>query len=222
MVKKSRGVLKRPRRTHTHKNAVASVAFKESLARRIWQLQLPKDRPVRVWTLDEHRYGLISNQHRCWGLRGVRPHAPYRTKYQWGYVASALEIEGRDEAHVVFLPTVSQEASACFLREIAQSDPTSVHVVIQDQAGFHLQAGDARVPENVRLLPLPPYSPELNPTERVGLLIRAATGNRVFRDLTSQEAAIENELRPLWTDPRRVRQLVGAGWIRTQVNACSG
>jgi len=71
----------------------------------------------------------------------VRPHAPYRTKYQWGYVASALEIEGRDEAHVVFLPMVSQEASACFLREIVQSDPTSVHVVIQDQAGFHLQAG---------------------------------------------------------------------------------
>jgi len=67
------------------------------------------------------------------------------------------------------------------------------------------------VPENVRLLPLPPYSPELNSTERVGLLIRAATGNRVFRALEAQEAVIENELSPLWTEPQRVRQLVGAG-----------
>ena len=222
MVKKKRGVLKRPRRSHIRKDAVASAAFKTSLARRIWQLQLPPQRPVRIWTIDEHRYGLISHQRRCWGLRGVRPHAPYRTKYEWGYVASALEIEGRDEAHVVFLPSVSQEASASFLETIAQADPHSTHVVIQDQAGFHLKAADQRVPANVRLLPLPPYSPELNPTERVGDLIKDATGNRVFRDLAQMEAVIETELRPLWTEPSRVRQLVGAGWIRSQVNACSG
>ena len=55
----------------------------------------------------------------------------------------------------------------------------------------------------------------------VGLLIRAATGNRVFRDLAPQEAAIEDALRPPWKEPRRVRQLVGAGWIRSQVNDCS-
>ena len=74
----------------------------------------------------------------------------------------------------------------------------------------------------MRLLPLPPYSPVLNPTERVGDLIKDATGNRVFRDLAQMEAVIETELRPLWTEPSRVRQLVGAGWIRSQVNACSG
>ena len=64
--------------------------------------------------------------------------------------------------------TFRSHASSCFLREIAQSDHTSVHVVIQDEAGFHLKTGDARAPENVRLLPLPPYGPGLNPTARVG------------------------------------------------------
>lgn len=177
---------------------------------------------MRVWTIDEHRSGLISHQRRCWGLRGVRPHAPYRTKYEWGYVASALEIAGRDEAHVVFYPSVNQELSAHFLETIAQADPDSTPVVIQDQAGFHLRAGDARVPENVCLLALPPDSPELNPTERVGDLLKDATGHRVFQTLDQMESTIEAELRPLWTDPQRVRQLVGEGWIRTQVNACSG
>ena len=54
------------------------------------------------------------------------------------------------------------------------------------------ESGCAQVPENVRL---PPYSLEFNPTERAGLLIRAATGNRVFSGLVAQKAAIEYELR---------------------------
>ncbi len=198
-----------------------SEAFKSRLARRLWHLRLPAGSPVRVWAMDEHRYGLISHQRRCWGLKRVRPHAPYRTRYEWGYVASALEIAGRDEALCVFLPGVSQEASASFLRELAASDTESVHVIIQDQAGFHLKEGDARLPENVRVLPLPPYSPELNPVERIGDLIRDATGNRVFATLRQMEDAIEAELRPLWENPGRVRTLVGRGWILSQTNASS-
>jgi len=176
---------------------------------------------VRVWVMDEHRYGLISHQRRCWGLRCVRPHAPYRTRYEWGYLASALEIEGQDEGCFLFLPGVSKEASACFLQQVASSDPGSLHVIIADQAGFHLRPGDEQVPANVRLLPLPPYSPELNPAERVGDLIKDATGNRVFKTLPELEAAIETEIKPLWSSPQRVRSLVGNGWIRSQVNASS-
>ena len=57
--------------------------------------------------------------------------------------------------------------------------------------------------------------------ERIGDLIKDATANRVFPTLEALETAIENELRPLWEDPRRVRTLVGEGWMRTQVNAFS-
>lgn len=177
---------------------------------------------MRVWAIDEHRYGLISHQRRCWGLRRVRPHAPYRTKYDWGYLSTALEIDGKNEAVCMFFPSVSKDVSAVFLRELAASDQRAVHVVIQDQAGFHLKAQDEGVPENVRLLPLPPYSPELNPVERVGDLIKDATGNRVFGSLKEMEAAIEKEIKPLWSEPQRVRSLVGEGWIRSQVNAISG
>ena len=154
-------------------------------------------------------------------MRRVRPHAPCRTRYEWGYVASALEVEGKDEALCVFLPSVSQESSAAFLREIAALDPGAIHVVIQDQAGFHLKEGDQRIPANVRLLPLPPYSPELNPVERIGDLIKDATSNRVFASLEQLEEAIEHELRPLWLSPQRVRSLVGNGSIRSQANAFS-
>lgn len=195
--------------------------FKRTLARQLWHLRVPKDKPVRVWVIDEHRYGLISHQRQCWGLRRVRPHAPYRTRYQWGYVATALEVEGSEEGLCVFLPVVSHEASACFLREISLMDPSSVHVIIQDQAGFHFKDGAAALPPNMRIINLPPYSPELNPVEHVGSLLRAATGNTVFATLDKMEARIEDELRPLWTESARVRALIGNGWLRTQVNAIS-
>jgi hypothetical protein len=210
-----------PRRTHALKNAAASAVFRATLARELWALDVPREKPVRVWAIDEHRYGLISHQRRCWGMRRVRPHARYRTKYEWGYVATALEVGGRGEGLCVFFPTVNQEVSTRFLEQISQSDPHSVHVILQDRAGFHLRAGAVELPANVRLLPLPAYSPELNPVERVGGLIRTATANRVFRDLETMEAAMVNTLRPLWTDPARVRSLIGEGWLLTQVNAFS-
>ncbi|MEI9896612.1 MAG: hypothetical protein WDN28_32485 [Chthoniobacter sp.] len=69
-----------PRRTHALKNAAASERFQRTLARELWALGVPKEKPVRVWAIDEHRYGLISHQRRCWGMRRVRAYARYRTK----------------------------------------------------------------------------------------------------------------------------------------------
>ena len=53
-------------------------------------------------------------------------------------------------------------------------------MVIADQAGFHLPSADLRVPTNVRLPPLPPQSPELNPVECFGGLLKAAVDNHLF------------------------------------------
>ena len=85
-------------------------AVKRSPARKLLNSNIPAGQGVRVWAIDEHRYGLISHQRRCWGMRRCRPRAPYRTRYEWGYLARALEIEGKDEAVFVFLPCVEQSS----------------------------------------------------------------------------------------------------------------
>lgn len=86
--------------------------------------------------MDEHRYGLISHQCQCWGMRRVRPHAPYRTRYEWVYLARPLDINERDEAFFVFLPCVSKETSRTFLQAPEDTDSGCIHVVSQDQAGL--------------------------------------------------------------------------------------
>jgi transposase len=155
------GVLKVPRKTHAKKDAAASEAFKTNLAD---QLSSASDgaQTLRLWVLDEHRYGLLPVIRRCWGLKGVRVHAPYATRYQWGYLHEALEVDGQNKTELFFTPTIDQDVHALFLKQIAETEPSARHLVIQDQAGFHLKA-DPRIPSNMRIISLPPYSPELNP-----------------------------------------------------------
>ena len=157
---------------------------------------------------DEHRYGLIPVVRKCWTLRGVRPTVPYRTKYEWGYLYSALEVDGKNAAEFLCLPEVSLEMSRLFLNHLAASDPEAEHVVIWDQAGFHPRPGAPAIPAHVHLLPLPPYSPELNPAEIIGDLIKDRLGNTLFKTLDEIEDAIGEELRPVYETADRIRSLV--------------
>ena len=134
-------------------------------------------RPVRLWVADEHRYGLIPVVRKCWTLRGVRPMVPYRTKYEWAYLYSALEVDGQKAAEFLCLPEVSLEMSGLFLKHLAASDPGAEPIVIWDQAGFHSKPELHTVPERVPLVSLPPHSPELNPTEAIGDVIQDRIGN---------------------------------------------
>jgi hypothetical protein len=73
------------------------------------------------------------------------------------------------------------------------------------------------LPSNIRLLPLPPYCPELNPVEGFGRLLKAPTANRLYDNLRQLEdhlIAIAWE----WTDPEKVRSLIH-GWMRDRANA---
>lgn len=94
---------------------------------------------------------------RVWGLKGVRVHVPYKTTYMWGYLHEALEVYGKHSVELLITPAINQDIHAVFLRQISEADPGVLHVVVMGQDGFHMKKGDGRVPESIRLLPLPPY-----------------------------------------------------------------
>jgi transposase len=214
------GVLKMPRKTHTQKDAAEVEAFRRHAAERLAGLVADSGRPVRLWVADEHRYGLLPVIRRCWALKGVRVHAPYATKYQWGYLYEALEVDGENRIELFFAPRVGKDVSRVFLEQIAQSDPAALHLVVWDQAGFHPRDGEADVPANVRLLSLPAYSPELNPVEQLGDLVKDAICNKIFPTLEQLEQAILGELEALRQSPARVRRLLGTHAIVASANAC--
>jgi len=117
------------------------------------------------------------------------------------------------------LPEVSLEMSGLFLNHLAVSDPEAEHVVIWDQAGFHSKPEWHAVPARVHLVSLPPYSPELNPTEAIGDAIKDRIGNMLWAIMADLEQAIGEELRPLCEDAENVRRLVSHPWLVKQANA---
>ena len=213
------GVLKVPRKAHAQKDAAKALEFQQQLCAKLKNLNVAGGKPVRIWVTDEHRYGLIPVVRKCWTLRGERPRAPYQTKYEWGYLYSALEVDGKNDAQFLCLPRVDLGMSRMFLKHLAASDPKAEHVVIQDRAGFHLDPELHKMPARIHVLPLPPYSPELNPVEAIGDLIKDRIGNTLWKTLEALEKAIGEELRPLWENPARVRSLVSHPWLNEQVNA---
>jgi transposase len=213
------GVLKVPRKTHAKKDAAQAVAFQQTLCEKLKRLNVAGGKAVRLWVVDEHRYGLIPVVRKCWTLRGLRPCAPYQTKYEWGFLFSALEVDGAHACEFLCLPEVSLAMSALFLQRLVARDPQAEHVVIWDQAGFHPRPGDPGVLAQVHLLPLQPYSPELNPVEAIGDLIKDRLGNVLWNSLAAMEEAIGEELRPIYQSAERVRQLVSHPWLTLQANA---
>ena len=85
--------------------------------------------------------------------------------------------------------------------------------MILDGAGWH-KAGTLVVPDNMRLLSLPPYAPELNPVEHIWDELREKSfGNLVFDSLDALEDHLETSLREMEADTKKVNSIVGWPWI---------
>ena len=211
------GALRVPRPCHVKQDPAATAAFRAGLEQKLEELNLPKDRPVRIWVADESRFGLHTQSRRCWALRGQRVVLPREQRYEWEYVYGAVEVVS-GLAQFQYLPSVSLELSCGFLQQIAESDAKAEHVVIWDQAGFHPRPKAAGLPERIHLLPLPPYSPELNPVEGLWDQTQDVTSNRHFADLDQLEEALTAALRPFWETPAKALSLVHH-WLHSQANA---
>jgi transposase len=207
--------LKVPRPCHEKHDPAAAEAFKATLGQKLTDLKLPANRPVRLWVADEMRYGLLPVTRRVWALRGVRAVAPVHPRYQWGYLFGALEVGGGG-THFCYCPTATLEMSQAFLHQLAAREPEAIHVVLWDGAGFHLDDGALEVPTNARLIGFPPYSPELNPVEKLWDQLKDRICNQPFRTLRALEAVLTDSLRAFWEDAQRVVSLIGDGWLLTQ------
>ena len=109
---------------------------------------------------------------RIWAERGTRPRAPRDTRYTSGYIFGAVCPE-RAEAAALFMPHADTSAMNAHLCEIARTVAAGAHaLLILDGAGWHGSA-KLEVPDNITLLKLPPYAPELNPMENVWAYLRA-------------------------------------------------
>ena len=117
------------------------------------------------------------------------------------------------------MPNANAEAMNEHLKEISSQVSTSAHaMLLLDQAGWHQTGGRLDVPDNITLVPLPPYSPELNPMENVWEYLRA---NKLCRLVWDNYEAILNACKEAWNfliaDPDRIRSIGARQWACVNV-----
>jgi DDE superfamily endonuclease len=127
--------------------------------------QTEASRPVRVMFEDEARFGRISDPRRCWAPPGVRPEVNTQIVREYEYVYGAVSPPD-GVLDTLVLPQVNTEAMGIFLAEVAQRHGDEFILMILDGAGWH-KARRLPIPANMRLVSLPPWSPQLNPAEHV-------------------------------------------------------
>ncbi len=144
-------------------------------------------------------------------MRGQRPPGLVDQRHDFAYVFAAVEpATGRNVCLV--LPEVSTHAMNRFLAEFSLTLPADAHAaMILDGAGWHASR-DLEVPNNVSLVRLPPYAPELNPVERVWLFLRERHLSQ--RLLNDYDAIVDAACRA-WRQltPKRLRSLCAYSWI---------
>jgi hypothetical protein len=112
------------------------------------------------------------------------------------------------------MPWVDSEVMSIFLSHTAQEFPDDLCVLIFDGAGWH-RANDLRVPKNMVLISLPPYSPELNPVEHIWDYLRDALGNKILHSLDEVIDFLCATITPLFQQPEVVRSMTCFDWINT-------
>lgn len=83
--------------------------------------------------------------------------------------------------------------------------------VVWDRAPGHREEGVRTL--GMPLIALPPYSPELNPAERVFEEVRRVVEGKIYATLDDKVAAVTVVLEDLDAHPERVRRLTNWGWI---------
>ena len=130
-----------------------------------------QDAQIQLWCEDEARIGQKGRVCHRWYERGVRPPGLADQRFDSLYLFAACR-PGTDEAFALALPEATTASMSVFLAHFAQELGPGVHAaLILDRAGWH-SAHQLAVPANITLVPLPAYSPELNPVERVWLYLR--------------------------------------------------
>jgi transposase len=171
---------------------------------------------IKLMFQDEARFGRISDVRRCWAPRPVRPLCQAMLTHEYTYAYGAVDA-CTGELDSLILPHVNTHCMQLFLDEVSSRHPDERIVMVIDGAGWH-RSGTLNAPDNIYLLKLPPYAPELNPIEHVWDELREKFfHNRVFASLDALEDQLALGLATLENNPEIVRSIVSWDWIMSSL-----
>jgi putative transposase len=137
---------------------------------------------VRLMFCDEAGFGRINKPKYCWCKKGMRPNVPCQHIREYRYVYGAVEpLTG--ESFFLIMPNCDTDCMNVFLQELSKSYPDDRIILVCDRASWH-RAKALAIPANIKLIFLPPATPEMNPIEPIWKEIRLrGFRNEIFKTL---------------------------------------
>lgn len=163
--------------------------------------------------MDEHRIGLKPIVRRVWAPRGERPRAPGHHRFEWLYVTAFVQPTSGEVfwyiANGVSKPFF-EKLLATFARE-AGAGRDRIIILVLDNAGWHTRPG-LTVPTGIRLVHLPPYSPELQPAECLWPALDEPLANKHFATIQDLDDAVAKRCTTFAAAPDLYRGKVDFHW----------
>jgi transposase len=150
---------------------------------------------VNLYCQDESRFGLFTRAGKGVTAKGVKPVCPFQQVFQYTYLFGAYSPITGDHFQLE-LPHCSGSTFQIFLDHFAQQRPEELKIMLLDRGAFH-RTKHLNWPSNVRALFLPPYSPELNPAEKIWWRFKRAYTNKTFANLDQLSEFIAEQVRSL-------------------------
>lgn len=144
---------------------------------------------------DEARYGLMTGLKRVVSARGVASKVKYQHGYQYLWLwGSFSPLTG--DAFYWETPIVNNSIFEGYLEALSQRNPKKYIVLVIDNVGFHASQ-NIKIPDNIKLLRIPPYTPELNPAEKVWQYMKSKVAmkfNETIEDLQQRITELINSM----------------------------
>jgi transposase len=140
-----------------------------------------KFKKFNLYFQDESRFGLKTHVGRCLTSRGVKPIVQYQHAFKNTYLYGSFSpING--DSFVYEIEGTTSEIFYEYIKSFSEYKKDEMKIIVIDNAGFHSLA-KYDIPENIAFIRIPPYSPELNPSEKIWAYIKKDYKNKVFENL---------------------------------------
>lgn len=159
---------------------------------------------MNIYFQDEARFGLMTHLGSMITAKGVAPVVDYKHEFKNTYLyGSYSPING--DSFVYEIEQVNCEIFEKYLYQFSRYKPDEYKIVVIDNAGFH-STKNISVPDNIYLLRIPPYTPELNPCEQIWKYIKDRFKNNVFKNLKELKEWLHNFVKDM--DSKTIKSIV--------------
>ncbi|HLL44654.1 MAG TPA: IS630 family transposase [Segetibacter sp.] len=168
--------------------------------------------PLRLYFQDEGRFGRINRVQKCWCRKGIVPKVTQQLIREYSYAFTAVCPQTGDTCSLI-MPHANSEAMTIFLQTLAEQQSQERIILCMDRAGWHT-TNQLKIPKNIIIWFLPPYSPELNPVELIWRELRAKYFNNItFQSMKEVENHLEYALIDFVKNKESIKKLTKINYL---------